>query len=186
MDAKQLNKLGLRLNANWNIFDLLSMTREDGLTDSQFEKVSVLRDVINEYNLTVPVDNKSKITTPDDASALLYNILKGKAIEEFWVVFLNSSNRVIRRKMLSLGGHGSTIIDNREVCKQALQWNAAGIIMYHNHPSGDPTPSNADINMTESLRSALETLDITLVDHLVISDGSYYSFVEQEVKAYAL
>lgn len=70
MESAKLNKLGLRLNEDWNIYDLLSLTKVDGLTDSQFEKLTVLRDAIYEYNSTIPVDNKHRISGPSDAAAL--------------------------------------------------------------------------------------------------------------------
>lgn len=184
MESAKLNKLGLRLNEDWNIYDLLSLTKVDGLTDSQFEKLTVLRDAIYEYNSTIPVDNKHRISGPSDAAALLYMVLKGKPHEECWVIFCNQAGKVLRRKLMTIGGQSSTIVDNKLILRTAIQLGATGVILAHNHPSGDPNPSGADLKQTESLQHALDVLDITLMDHIIISDNCYFSFTENKKDKY--
>ena len=74
-----------------------------------------------------------------------------------------------------------TTVDNRVLVRRALEKNACSVILVHNHPSGDPTPGKADISATISLRNALRTCDISLVDHVVVSDDRFYSFADEQI-----
>ena len=100
--------------------------------------------------------------------------------EECWVLFLNKANRLIAREMISSGGLDSTIIDNKVIIRKAIDKKASAIILVHNHPSGSPLPSEADINQTSSLNKALKTCDLSLLDHIIIARDSYYSFADEE------
>ncbi len=125
----------------------------------------------------------SKISITD--AGMVYRVmipyLKGLGHEEFWVVFLNKANYVIHKEMMSLGGTDCTIIDTKLVIKRALDFNACGIIMVHNHPSGNPRPGHSDITQTELMKKAAVTFGISLLDHIIICDDSYFSFSEERV-----
>ena len=112
---------------------------------------------------------------------LMIPSMKGMAHEEFWVLFLNKQNRLLAKQKLSSGGLDSTVIDNRMVMQAALQRNAAAIILVHNHPSGDPKPSHGDITMTHELNSACKSFGIHLLDHIVLSDSSFFSFADDRL-----
>ena len=99
-------------------------------------------------------------------------------------MFLNSANRVIRRLRMTIGGLTSTVFDQKEIMRIALELNATGVILVHNHPSGDPTPSFADTKMTEALNKAGKVLDIAVVDHVILADSCYYSFSDESKNAY--
>ena len=101
--------------------------------------------------------------------------------EECWVIFLDKSNRMISKEMISKGGLDSTIIDNRIIIRKALDKKASAIILAHNHPSGSALPSRADITQTQALNKALKTCDLSLLDHVIIARNSYYSFADEKL-----
>ena len=124
------------------------------------------------------------ITDSSRAAKLLHDHLVNLDHEELWVIFLNSANRVIAKEMLSMGSLTSTIIDARCILRRALLNNAAGILLAHNHPSGNPVPSSSDIKQTEAIGKACKLMDIGLVDHLILSPDSYYSFADEAEAEY--
>ena len=187
MERTKLHKLlGIQLDDDYNIYDILQLTRIDGLTKTQSEKLSVLRDVITEYNSTIPVDKKMKVKGPNEAAGLMYMVLKGLDHEECWCLFLNRANRVLRRRQITIGGLTSTVIDTNEILRTAIELQATGIILAHNHPSGDPSPSKADIKQTSELSRACSVLDIAMIDHVILTDSCYYSFSDEQTAAYDL
>ncbi len=98
--------------------------------------------------------------------------------EEFWVLYLSRSNEVIKKEMLSIGGVAGTVVDSKIIFKRALELLASGIILAHNHPSGNQTPSSQDTKLTKRIEEGAKLLDINLLDHLIITDTSYYSFAD--------
>lgn len=96
--------------------------------------------------------------------------------EEFWILYLNYSNKVIAKSQLSKGGITGTVVDIRIVFKIALEQNATSIILSHNHPSGKLQPSDADIAITKKIKMAGQQLDIPVLDHLIITEKGFYSF----------
>ncbi len=113
-----------------------------------------------------------------DVNREMYSVMHGLRHEEFWVLFLARNSRVISKERLSVGGLNETVVDVREVVRRAIDKRASSVVVAHNHPSGDPHPGTADIILTDNLRRALETFGIKLLDHLIYSDGMYYSFVD--------
>ena len=108
-------------------------------------------------------------------------ILRGLDHEECWVLFLNRSNYLISKEKVSSGGLDSTILDSHSIARKAIEKKASGIIVTHNHPSGNALPGTADINSTRQLQKALKTCDISFLDHVVIAEDSYYSFADEEL-----
>ena len=98
--------------------------------------------------------------------------------EEFWAIYLNQSNRVIRKERLSAGGLTGTLVDIRMIMKEAILCNATGMIIAHNHPSGNEKPSGEDNRITEQVKKAAETLNIRLIDHVIITSNTYYSYMD--------
>ncbi|MGV8878365.1 MAG: RadC family protein [Sphingobacteriaceae bacterium] len=99
--------------------------------------------------------------------------------EEFWVLLLNRANRVISHHLISKGGQAGTVADPKIIFQTALENHAASIILAHNHPSGNLKPSQADIDLTKRIRTAGEMLDIQVLDHLIVTDFGYFSFVDE-------
>ena len=99
--------------------------------------------------------------------------------EEFWVLYLNNANLIIKTAQISKGGITSTEVDTRIVMQEAVILKATQIILCHNHPSGSVNPSKADLQLTEKIRKAAQIMDIILVDHVIIHREKYYSFAEE-------
>ena len=127
----------------------------------------------------VPDNDRRTIRNPEDVYREFLPQFRGLKHEECHILYLSRSNRVIAKEMLSSGGLNETTVDIRMIVKAALEMSASGVIMAHNHPSGNPLPGKADITITKSLKTALDTFDIHLIDHIVIADGSYYSFADE-------
>jgi DNA repair protein RadC len=119
-----------------------------------------------------------KITSSLTAYELLHKRLSDLPHEEFWILFLNRANRIIKEECLSKGGVSGTVVDVRLVCKLALESKASGVIIAHNHPSGQVIASEQDKHITRKLKEALYMFDITLLDHVIIGDQKYYSFMD--------
>ncbi|HCQ14245.1 DNA repair protein RadC [Flavobacterium sp.] len=101
--------------------------------------------------------------------------------EEFWILYLNNSNKVIHKAQLSKGGITGTVVDSRIVFKTAFEQNATSIILTHNHPSGKLAASQADIEITKRLKLAGEQLEILILDHIIITETGYYSFQDDGI-----
>jgi DNA repair protein RadC len=124
------------------------------------------------------VEYVPQIRSSKDVSDIFQPLLSDLVHEEFWILFLNRSNKVITRMKLSQGGLSGTVTDVRIVMKKAVECLASGIIVCHNHPSGNLNPSEADTKITQKIREAGNLMDIQLLDHLIISDKDYYSFAD--------
>jgi len=122
---------------------------------------------------------RKKITSSNSVFELMQPIIGELPHEEFWIVYLNNSNKVLQTLQLSKGGITGTLVDVRLAFKNALQFGAVGIILAHNHPSGTLKPSEADIQLTKKLKSAGESLDIKVLDHLIITEKAYFSFADE-------
>jgi DNA repair protein RadC len=97
------------------------------------------------------------------------------------VLFLNNSNKVIAKSQLSKGGLTATLVDIRLLFKRGIELASVGIIVCHNHPSGNSKPSNADKQLTQKIKQAGITLDIKLLDHLIITEKAYFSFADEQI-----
>ncbi|GGF07584.1 RadC family protein [Flavobacterium limi] len=123
----------------------------------------------------------TKITSSKIVFEIMQPIIGELPHEEFWVLFLNNSNKVILKSQLSKGGISGTIVDVRLVFKVALENGATGLILCHNHPSGGLTPSDADKQITKKIKQAGDSLDVKVLDHLIITETKYYSFADEGI-----
>lgn len=124
---------------------------------------------------------KTKITSPDVVSNLLMDEMKFLQKEEFKILILDTKNQITKVETISIGTLNASIVHPREVFKTALLNSANSIILVHNHPSGDPTPSNEDINITNRLIDAGTLLGIKVLDHIILGDNRYLSFKEKNL-----
>ncbi|MCD0470984.1 DNA repair protein RadC [Flavobacterium sp. JAS] len=122
-----------------------------------------------------------KVTSSKMVFEIMQPIIGELPHEEFWVLFLNNSNKVILKSQLSKGGISGTIVDVRLVFKLALENGATGLILCHNHPSGGLIPSEADKQITTKIKLAGDSLDVKVLDHLIITETKYYSFVDEGI-----
>lgn len=123
--------------------------------------------------------NRYQVLNSRSAYQYLQPALGDLSHEEFWVVYLNNSNRVLKHEQLSKGGITGTLVDIRLALKYALEVNATAIILAHNHPSGTLIPSEADKQLTSKFKGAATSMDIKLLDHLIVTDKEYYSFADE-------
>jgi DNA repair protein RadC len=124
---------------------------------------------------------KKQVTSSSSVFELMQPIIGELSHEEFWIVYLNNSNKVLKKIQLSKGGILGTLVDVRLVLKAALQIGAVGLILTHNHPSGSLKPSQADKKITQKLKIASETIDIKVLDHLIITEKAYFSFADENL-----
>ena len=124
---------------------------------------------------------KKKITSSASVFELMQPVIGELYHEEFWIIYLNNSNKVIEQLQLSKGGITGTLVDVRLTLKKALEVGATSIILAHNHPSGTLKPSEADKQLTQKLKTAAQSLDIKVLDHLIVTEKSYFSFADEGV-----
>jgi DNA repair protein radc len=124
-------------------------------------------------------DEKPKISSSQDAFDLLKENLMDLPHEEFWVLLLNRANKVTKKKRVSEGGVSGTVADPKIIFKLALEELASGVIVAHNHPSGNLTASQNDIDLTKKLKEAGKFMEIQLLDHIIIANQKYFSFADE-------
>ncbi|QZK89523.1 DNA repair protein RadC [Flavobacterium sp. CHNK8] len=122
-----------------------------------------------------------KVTSSKVIFEIMQPIIGELPHEEFWIIFLNNSNKIIAKSQLSKGGITGTLVDVRIVFKIALENGATALILCHNHPSGTLVPSDADKHITKKLKQAGESLEIKVLDHLIVTENSYFSFADEGI-----
>ncbi|MDO8963049.1 MAG: DNA repair protein RadC [Coriobacteriia bacterium] len=122
-----------------------------------------------------PAAARPVVSTPEDVVRLCGTQLRGLDREHFWALILSTKNQLLRMSEVSVGSLNASIVHPRELFKEAVRVSAASIVVVHNHPSGDPTPSGADLQLTRRLARAGEVLGIELLDHVVIGDGGAHA-----------
>ncbi len=121
----------------------------------------------------------TKISSSQDAYNLLYAELSDKYHEEFWIILLDRANKVIRKANISEGGLAGTVADPKKIFQLALEQHASSIILAHNHPSNNLQPSQNDVQLTKKIVAGGKSLDISILDHLIIGNDKYYSFADE-------
>lgn len=127
------------------------------------------------------VIQKEKITCSADAAELFRTQLSDLSYEEFWILLLNRSNKIINRIKISQGGIAGTVIDVKIILKYALDQLASSLIIGHNHPSGNLNPSESDRQITKKIQEAAQMIDVKLLDHIIIADSAYFSFADEGI-----
>jgi len=125
------------------------------------------------------VTNRKKIVSSLDIYSYFHPFLSDLPHEEFWALFLNCSNRIIDRFKISQGGISETVVDGKLLYKEAIARLASFVALCHNHPSGSYLPSPQDNAVTQRIKKGLEFLDMHLLDHVILTDGKYYSFADE-------
>jgi DNA repair protein RadC len=128
-----------------------------------------------------PLENLTRFTTPSQVFEHLDYEFRDRRKEYFMALLLDGKNRIIKRVQISEGSLNQSIVHPREVFNMAVRDSAAAIILLHNHPTGDPTPSPEDLEVTRRLCEAGELMGIKVLDHIIIGDGEFYSFSERGV-----
>ncbi|HEY6905926.1 MAG TPA: DNA repair protein RadC [Ignavibacteriaceae bacterium] len=122
-----------------------------------------------------------KITSPQDVADIFIPMLRDEIKENFIVVCLSSANKIIRYVTVSVGNLNSSVVHPREIFKAAIENDSASIILIHNHPSGNPEPSNEDISITKKVVESGKIMDIPVFDHIIVAGNGFTSFVEKRI-----
>lgn len=125
--------------------------------------------------------SNKKITSPQEIAEIFIPLLRDELKEKFIIVCLNSANKIIKHEVISIGNLNSSVVHPREIFKAAIEQSSASIILIHNHPSGNPEPSNEDISITKQIVDAGKILDIPIFDHIIIAGNTFTSFVEKRL-----
>lgn len=178
-------ELARRILADYkNDLDLLSrvsikqLTKFKGMGPAKAINVMAALELGRRANLFVKTEN-SRITSSEDANKLMALNLKDLNHEEFWVLYLDRGNKVNEKHKISQGGITGTVIDLRLIMKKAVESLCVSIILVHNHPSGNLSPSQADLDITKKIKDAARLFDIKLLDHLIITQKAYTSFADE-------
>ena len=156
------------------------LLRINGIGPAKAVKIKAALGLATRYS-NEGVKELPSIQSSQAAFEIVSNTLGYLDHEEFWVLYLNQANRLLGKFQLSKGGISQTVVDLRLLFKRAIEWNATAIILAHNHPSGNLTPSASDKNVTQKIKKAAALLDIRLLDHIIIAAEKYLSFADKEL-----
>jgi DNA repair protein RadC len=152
----------------------------DGVGPGKAVRVAAAMEAARRYAVSSPPKG-SPIRQSRDAFEQLRPLFTDLVHEEFWVLYLNNANRTQLSFQVSKGGLTGTLVDVRIILKKALELGAVGLILAHNHPSGNLRPSNADLQITRKAKKAAAMMDIRLLDHLIVHGGEYLSFADEQL-----
>lgn len=127
----------------------------------------------------IVMERQERISSPAEVLAVLQQVIGDTDREHFVIAMLDLKNKVIGVNTVSIGSINSSIVHPREVFKPAILVSAASVILCHNHPSGDPSPSSEDLNVTKRIREAGDIIGIKVLDHIILGDGEHFSFKEK-------
>lgn len=172
-------------DVNDNLAELARLTLADlqkykGIGEAKAITIAATLELGRRRAATV-ISERSQVKDSKAAFLLFQKELGDLNYENFSIILLNRANKVIKTVRISDGGITGTVVDQRKVFKIALDNNATSIILGHNHPSGQLSPSTADIELTKKLKSAGEILDLPVLDHIIVGDGKYYSFADEGI-----
>ena len=177
LSKRILQSLGNNLNslAKLSVNDLIKFK---GIGEAK--AISIIASLeLGRRRRSADVLEKDKIGGSKDAFQVLQLKLEDLPHEEFWVMLLNRANKVIDIKLIGRGGVSSTVVDSKVIFSFALESLASGIILAHNHPSGNLKPSNSDIRLTKKLVDAGKILEVPILDHIIVGDNDYFSFADE-------
>jgi DNA repair protein RadC len=182
MSAVDLSKRILQAVGN-NLHELARLTVKD-LTNvkgiGEAKAITIIAALeLGRRRKSLEPDEKPKVSGSKDIFEIIRGHLQDIPHEEFWVVLLNRANRVLKVQQISQGGISGTVADPKIIFKAALNELASGLILAHNHPSGNLTASQADIDLTKKMREAGKLLEIQVLDHLIIGGQKYFSFADE-------
>ncbi|RLZ08285.1 RadC family protein [Faecalibacter macacae] len=170
-------------NNNWNElakYSIQDLCQFKGVGEAKAISIITALEIGRRRN-SQEVLERAKITSSNDAALILQQQIGDLPIEEFWVMFLNQGNRIIKTEQISRGGITQTSVDVRIVFKRAIELMATAIILSHNHPSGNLNPSESDKNLTRKFSEAAKYLDIQVLDHIIVTQKSYFSFADEGI-----
>ena len=184
LSAVDLSKLILQ-SVNNNLNELAKLSINDlmkfkGIGDAKAISIAAALELGRRRKESESL-KKQKITSSADVYEAIRPYLMDLQHEQFWIILLNRANEVIRPQQISIGGVSGTVADPKIIFKAAIEHLASAIILVHNHPSGNLTPSQADKELTKKVKGGGQTLDIPVLDHLIFSNNGYFSFADEGI-----
>lgn len=184
LSAVDLSKLILQ-SVNNNLNELAKLSINDlmkfkGIGDAKAISIAAALE-LGRRRKESEILKKAKVGSSADAYEAIRPYLMDLQHEQFWVLLLNRANEIIRPQQISIGGVSGTVADPKMIFKAAIEHLASAIILVHNHPSGNLTPSQADKDLTKKVKEGGRTLDIPVLDHLIFSDNGYFSFADEGI-----
>jgi len=184
MSAVELAKQILH-SVNYNLHELAQLTIKDlekfkGIGEAKAITIVAALE-LGKRRKNADVQQRSQIESSKDVYEILQADLLDLPYEEFWALYLNRANQVIRKVQISRGGVVGTVADIRLILKHGIELLASGIVLAHNHPSGNLQPSPEDLKLTQKVKEAAQLMNMALLDHLIIGNQSYFSFVDEDV-----
>jgi DNA repair protein RadC len=167
--ANNLNRLGK--------LDVHDLVRLKGIGTAKAINIMAALE-LGRRRKSAEIIESAKIRSSNDVYSIFNPLLADLTHEEFWLLYLNRSNKILSRHKLSQGGISGTITDVRLIIKKAIELLASSIIICHNHPSGNLDPSEADSRITHKIKEAAGYFDISLLDHIIVTDNGYYSYAD--------
>ena len=168
--GNNLNELG-KLSLN-------DLQKAQGIGQAKASLITVAIEIGRRREIASPI-NRVTVRSSSDLAHYLKVMLKDYSCEVFAVVFLNRANKIKHFEIVSSGGISGTVADPRIILKRAIEQEAASLVLSHNHPSGNLKPSRADMLLTSKIKEAASYFDISVLDHIIVSDEGYYSFADE-------
>jgi DNA repair protein RadC len=166
---------------NWNElakYSIQDLCQFKGVGEAKAISIITALEIGRRRN-TQEVLERVKITSSNDAALILQQQIGDLPTEEFWVMFLNQGNKIIKTEQISRGGITQTSVDARIIFKRGIELMATAMILAHNHPSGNLVPSEADKNLTKKILEGSKILDIQILDHIIVTQKDYFSFADE-------
>lgn len=168
-----------------NLHSVLNASNDElltikGVSENSVTLIKLLSELNSRREASV-ILSKTKLPSPSDALKFVRSKIESSKNELFLVIYLNTRNRVIAYETINEGTVDRTVVYPRNIVKEALRNNASALILAHNHPSGECDPSAHDITLTDAIIKALKTIDVSILDHLIIGAGNHFSFAESEL-----
>ena len=179
LSKRILNSVSNNLNelAKLSISDLIKF---DGIGEAK--AISIIASLeIGKRRREAEAIKKEQITGSKDVFNYFQPQLSDLKHEEFRILLLNKANKIIKQEILSSGGIAGTVVDIKLIMKSAIENLASGIILCHNHPSGNNKPSAEDINITKKIKEAAKLIDLSILDHIIVCESNYYSFADEGI-----
>ncbi len=178
LSQRILNSAGNNLNqlGKYSVADLTSAFQGIG----EAKAISIIAALeLGRRRKEDDLPERPRIACSNDIYRIFYPLLVDLPYEEFWILLLNAQNRVINKIRVSQGGVSATYVDIRLILKPAIEHLASGIVLCHNHPSGNINPSGEDNRLTERLHRSAELIGIKVLDHIVVCEHAYYSYADE-------
>ncbi|MCK5844683.1 MAG: DNA repair protein RadC [Victivallales bacterium] len=156
------------------------LTALNGLSENTATLIKLISE-LNSRNEASVILSKENLPSPSDALKFVKSKIESSDNEAFLVIYLNARNRVLAYEIINEGTVDRAVVYPRNIVREALRNNASALILAHNHPSGECDPSAHDIALTDSLIKALKTVDVSVLDHLIIGAGDHFSFAESKI-----